>query len=286
MPERVTVPSVRARKRKLGATALAMLTAYDTPTAVCADRAGVDMLLVGDSLGHVVLGYDTALHVSVADMVHHVGAVARAEPRAMIVADLPWLSYHTGSRDAVRNAAQLVRAGADAVKLEGCRPRVVDALVRAEIPVMAHLGVTPQSVRMIGSFDVHGQAEREAEQLGSDAVTMAQSGCFAIVLSCVAGSVATRVTDLVDVPTIGFGAGPGCDGQVMIFHDLVGFGVDDPPYFARRYAATGTTIIEAVTAYCVDVRSGQFPSESETYGTLGENGVDQMTMSSPAGVSE
>lgn len=275
--DRMTVPSVRARKRRLGATPLAMVTAYDTPTAACADRAGVDMLLVGDSLGHVLLGYGTALHVSMADMTHHVAAVGRAEPRALVVADLPWLSYHTGRRDAVRNAAMLVRAGADAVKLEGCRPEVVEALVRAEIPVMAHLGVTPQSVRMVGVFDASGMNERDADDLVESASAMVAAGCFAAVLSCVPGHIAARVTDSVDVPTIGFGSGSDCDGQVLILHDLVGLGVDEPPSFARRYASTGKIITDAVAAYCVDVRKGRFPSAEETPGSVTRSVSDVMT---------
>jgi 3-methyl-2-oxobutanoate hydroxymethyltransferase len=285
MADRMTVPSIRARKRRLGAAPLAMVTAYDTPTAACADRAGVDMLLVGDSLGHVVLGYDTALRVSVADMAHHVAAVARAEPRALVVADLPWLSYHTGWRDAVRNAATLVRAGADAVKLEGCRPEIVEAVVQAEIPVMAHLGVTPQSVRMVGVFEVHAPEERYVGELVASTSAMAASGCFAAVLSCVPGQAAAKVTDSVDVPTVGFGSGPRCDGQVLILHDLVGLGVDEPPSFARRYATTGKTITDAVAAYCEDVRGGRFPPAEETAGPPADRTMAKVTSSGRGGAS-
>lgn len=256
-----TIPSLRGRKRRFGASPIAMVTAYDTPTAACADAGGVDMILVGDSVGHVVLGYENALNVSVGAMAHHVAAVARATPRALVVADLPWLSYHTGTRDAVRNAARLVRAGADAVKLEGCRPRVAEALVAAEIPVMGHLGVTPQSVRLMGGFE--DPTAQDGAELIADSTAMSEAGCFALVLSCVAPAVAERATEELPVPTIGFGSGPSCDGQVLILHDLIGLAKDDPPGFARRYAAVGATIREAVASYCADVREGRFPGTGE-----------------------
>lgn len=262
MSSSTTVPSIRGSKRAFGAPPLAMVTAYDTPTAACADAGGVDMILVGDSLGHVVLGYESALEVSVGDMAHHVAAVARAAPRALVVADLPWLSYHTGPRDAVRNAARLIRAGAGAVKLEGCRPRVVEALLTAEIPVMGHLGVTPQSDRTAGGFE--DPAAYAGEVLIAASATMSDAGCFGLVLSCVPPADARRVTEEVPVPTIGFGSGPSCDGQVLILHDLVGLARDDPPAFVRRYATVGTAITEAVASYCADVRGCRFPGPAET----------------------
>ena len=267
MPARVTVPAVRRRKVVAGADPLVMVTAYDAPTARLADAAGVDLLLVGDSLAMVVLGYDDTLSVTVDDMVHHTAAVARTAPRALVVADLPWLSYHVSPEDTVRNAARLVRAGAPAVKLEGGakRQRAVSALVDAEIPVMGHLGLTPQSVHALGGFKVQGRQPEAADALVEDALALTEAGVFAIVLEAVPAAVARRVTEAVPVPTIGIGAGPACDGQVLVLHDLLGLEDRVLPRFVRRYAslrADGTT---AVAAYAADVRSGAFPGPEETY---------------------
>src|SRR6478752_2733484 len=210
----MTAPAVRASKGS--GTPLVMVTAYDAPGARIADEAGVDLILVGDSLAMVVLGYDDTLQVTVADMAHHVGAVARAKPDALIVGDLPWMSYHVSLDDTVRNAAQLIRAGAQSVKLEGGAKRVaaVEAIVDAEIPVMGHLGLTPQSVNAMGGYKVQGR-EHDA------ALALEAAGCFAIVLEGVPDEVARMVTDAVEVPTIGIGAGAHCDGQVLVFHDLL-----------------------------------------------------------------
>ncbi|MGI8493280.1 MAG: 3-methyl-2-oxobutanoate hydroxymethyltransferase, partial [Acidimicrobiales bacterium] len=217
-----TAPSLRARKGD--GEPLVMVTAYDAPTARIADAARVDLILVGDSVAMVVLGYDDTLQVSVDDLAHHTAAVARTRPRAMIVADLPWMSYHTGPWDAVRNAATLVRAGAQAVKLEGGRKRlpVVSAIVDGEIPVMGHLGLTPQSVHAMGGFKVQARGLDAARRLIDDARALAEAGCFAIVLEGVPDQVAAMVTGAVDVPTIGIGAGPHCDGQVLVLHDVLG----------------------------------------------------------------
>ncbi len=278
-PLHVTVPAVRARKaHDAGAQSasargasdsapLVMVTAYDAPTARVADAAGVDIVLVGDSVAMVVLGYDDTLQVTVDDMARHVAAVARTRPRPLVVADLPWMSYHLSVEEAVRNAAVLVRAGAAAVKLEGGRRRlpVIEGLLGAEIPVMGHLGLTPQSVHVMGGYRVQGQQEEAAHGLVDDAVALAEAGCFAIVLECVPREVAAAVTAAVPVPTIGIGAGPDCDGQVLVFHDLVGLDDRVLPKFVRRYGSLRTQAVAAVTAYAADVRSGRFPSDDESY---------------------
>jgi 3-methyl-2-oxobutanoate hydroxymethyltransferase len=263
----ITVPAVRDRKVRDGAEPLVMLTAYDAPGARVADEAGVDVILVGDSLAMVVLGYDDTLQVTVDDIAHHTAAVARAKPRALIVGDLPWLSYHVSTEDTVRNAATLIRAGAECVKLEGGAKRVpmVEALVAAEIPVMGHLGLTPQSVHAMGGFKVQGKAHEAALALVQDAKALVHAGCFALVLEGVPTEVARMVTDAVDVPTIGIGAGDGCDGQVLVYHDVLGIEDRMAPKFVRRYAAVKDVSVEAVKAFAADVRSGAFPNESESY---------------------
>jgi 3-methyl-2-oxobutanoate hydroxymethyltransferase len=267
MSKQVTAPSVRARKVRTGADPLVMVTAYDAPGARMADEAGVDMILVGDSLAMVVLGYDDTLQVTVADMAHHVAAVARARPRALVVGDLPWLSYHVSVDDTVRNAATLVRAGAQAVKLEGGRKRVpaVSAIVDAEIPVMGHLGLTPQSVHAMGGFKVQGKEVEAAERLVEDALALTEAGCFAIVLEGVPDAVGRMVTEAVPVPTVGIGAGPWCDGQVLVFHDVLGLEDRITPKFVRRYASMKSDGVAALSAFADDVRAGRFPSDAESY---------------------
>lgn len=268
MSEKVTVPVLRVRKRRAGHAPIVMLTAYDTPTARIADEAGVDVILVGDSVAMVVLGYEDTLQVSISEMVHHISAVSRARPGALVVGDMPWLSYHTGEADAVRHAAALVRAGAAAVKLEGGRQRVavIKAIIAAEIPVMGHLGLTPQSVHVMGGFKVQAREAAAATALVDDARALADAGCFALVLEGVPAPVASAVTDAVEVPTIGIGAGAGCDGQVLVFHDLLGLGLGRVPRFVRRYADLASEATKAVAAYAADVREGRFPSAEESYG--------------------
>jgi len=262
---RVTAPAIAARKGS--AEPVVMVTAYDAPTARILDEAGVDVILVGDSVANVVLGYADTLQVTIDDMAHHVGAVARAKPGALVVGDLPWLSYHVSTSDTVRNAARLVRAGAGAVKLEGGAKRLdaVRAILDAEIPVMGHLGLTPQSVHALGGFRVQGKELDDARRIVDDAAALAEAGCFAIVLECVPDAVARLVTDTVDVPTIGIGAGRHCDGQVLVFHDLLGFDDAKAPKFVRRYAAIGRDARDAVARFADDVRGGRFPSSEETY---------------------
>ena len=272
MPDSVTVPAVRSRKRSRGAEPLVMVTAYDTPGARLADAAGVDVILVGDSVANNVLGHPDTLQVDVTVMAHHVGAVARARPRALVVGDMPWLSYHVSVEDTVRNGATLVRSGAEAVKLEGgqLRAPMVEALVAAEIPVMGHLGLTPQSVHAMGGYKVQAKEEAAAHALLLDAKALVSAGVFAIVLEGVPDVVAATVTAEVEVPTIGIGAGPACDGQVLVFHDLLGLGEGSYPKFVRRYAELGRAATEAIAAWAADVRSGSFPSEEETYHLPGD----------------
>src|SRR5437016_2169950 len=264
---RMTAPGLLARK---GAEPpIVMVTAYDAPSARTVDAAGVDAILVGDSLAMVVLGYDDTLQVTTADMAHHVAAVARTRPNALVVADLPWLSYHVSREETVHNAAALIRAGAGAVKLEGGGKRIdaVQAILDAEIPVMGHIGLTPQSIHALGGFKVQGKQLEAARALTDDAVALADAGCFAIVLECVPDAVARVITEAVPVPTIGIGAGRHCDGQVLVWHDLLGFaGPDHPaPKFVRAYAALELLATESIQRLCADVRAGTYPASAETY---------------------
>jgi 3-methyl-2-oxobutanoate hydroxymethyltransferase len=246
-----------------------MVTAYDEPGARIVSEAGADIILVGDSVANTVLGYEDTLHVDIEVMAHHTAAVARARPRSLILGDMPWMSYHVSEAEAVRNAATLVRAGAQAVKLEGGRARlgVVEAIIRAEIPVMGHLGLTPQSVLAMGGFRVQGKSVDAATALLDAAKALAAAGCFGFVIEGVPDVVGAAATEALDVPTIGIGAGPACDGQVLVFHDLLGLG--DPgrpvPKFVRQYASLGQLATEAVASFADDVRSGAFPGEAETY---------------------
>ena len=283
MGQRVTAPDVRAGK---GGAPLVMVTAYDAPTARIADEAGVDMILVGDSLAMVVLGYDDTLQVTVADMAHHVAAVARARPDAMVVADMPWLSYHGAPADSVANAGALVRAGAQAVKLEGGRRRlpVVEALLGAEIPVMGHLGLTPQSRHTLGGYRVQARAAEAIDELVADARALSDAGCFAVVLECVPREVAEAVSGAIEAPTIGIGAGPSCDGQVLVLHDLLGLESRVTPRFVRRYAALKSDAVAAVSAFAGDVRARRFPSDEESY-HLADGVAAAAGLSRPGGAS-
>ncbi|HUQ62821.1 MAG TPA: 3-methyl-2-oxobutanoate hydroxymethyltransferase [Acidimicrobiales bacterium] len=277
MTQQLTAPGIRARK---GGSPIVMVTAYDSPGARIADDAGVDIILVGDSVAMVVLGYDDTLQVTIADMAHHVGAVGRAGPRAMVVADLPWLSYHASPAETVQNAGILVRAGAQAVKLEGGSPArlvMVGALVDAGIPVMGHIGLTPQSVHVQGGYRVQGRELDQAEALAAEAEALASAGCFSIVLEGIPAELARLVTGGVDVPTIGIGAGPHCDGQVLVFHDLLGLEDRVVPKFVRRYASMKADAVAAVSLFAQDVRAGRFPSEAESYHVTGDTarGLDR-----------
>ena len=272
MAASITTPSVRARKVRAGSDPLVMVTAYDAPGARMADEAGVDLILVGDSVAMVVLGYDDTLQVTVDDMAHHVAAVARPRPRPLIVGDLPWMSYHVSVEDTVRNAARLVKAGAQSVKLEGGRKRLpmVEAIVGAEIPVMGHIGLTPQSVHAMGGFKVQGKEASAALALVDDAKALEAAGCFSVVLEGVPDQVARMVTDAISIPTIGIGAGPHCDGQVLVFHDVLGLEDRIIPKFVRRYASLKADGTAALAAFADDVRTRRFPSDEESYHLSGE----------------
>lgn len=264
---RLTAPGLRALK---GRRKIAALTAYDAPTAALLDAAGVDLLLVGDSIEMVVYGAADTLGASLDRMVAHARAVSGAAKRALVVGDLPYLTYHTTPEDAVRNAARfVVEGGCRAVKLEGGSQRLpmVRAILAAEIPVLGHLGLTPQSVNALGGFRVQGRRASEARRLLDEAKRLVDAGVFGLVLECVPAEVAAKVTEAVPVPTIGIGAGAGCDGQILVFHDLVGLTVPGArtPRFVRRYADLGAIVREAASAYVADVRSGTFPSEAESF---------------------
>jgi len=266
MTTKVTAPSVLARK---GGSKLKMVTAYDAPTARIADRAGADIILVGDSVANVVLGYEDTLAVTVDVMVHHTAAVTRTHPNALVVGDMPWLSYHSSTTETVLNAGRFIQeGGAGAVKLEGGRKRLdmVHAVLDAEIPVMGHLGLTPQSVHAMGGYRVQGREAQAAYELISDANALADAGVFAIVLEGVPDVVAEIVTNEIPVPTIGIGAGVNCDGQVLVFHDVTGLGVGGYlPKFVKQYAHIADDAVAALEEFFADVESGAFPSDAETY---------------------
>lgn len=268
-PKRVrpSVPALRTHKVRTGSDPLVMVTAYDAPGARMVSEAGADLILVGDSLAMVVLGYDDTLSVTVEDIAHHTAAVRRAGPNSLVVADLPWLSYHVSVADTVRNAAVLVRAGAQAVKLEGGAKRVpmITALIDAEIPVMGHLGLTPQSVHAMGGFRVQAKSDEAVRELIADARAVQEAGCFAIVIEGIPTEVAEVVTDALDVPTIGIGAGVHCDGQVLVYHDVLGIEDRIAPKFVRRYGSVKTDSVDALSRFAADVRSGTFPDDSESY---------------------
>jgi 3-methyl-2-oxobutanoate hydroxymethyltransferase len=265
MAGKTTAPDIAARK---GGDKIRMVTAYDAPTATIADRAGSDIILVGDSMGNVVLGRGDTLSVTVDDIIHHSAAVASVSPQALIVGDMPWLSYHSSVEETVVNAGRLVReGGAEAVKVEGGRKRLrmIRPILDAEIPVMGHLGLTPQSVHAMGGYRVQGKDAAVAHEMISDAVALADAGVFAIVLEGVPDTVAALITRQVPVPTIGIGAGPSCDGQVLVFHDVLGLHDGHLPKFVRRYARLADVAVEALERFYADVASGDFPGEAETY---------------------
>ena len=244
------------------------LTAYDYPTARFVDEAGVDIVLVGDSLGMVALGYENTLPLTMEEMLHHTRAVRRGVRKALLVADMPYGSFHGDKREAVRNAVRFVKeAGAEGVKIEGGERRMdlIAQIVEAEIPVMGHIGLTPQSMHAFGGFRVQGKSVEAAEQLLRDARAVEAAGAFSVVVESVPRELAARITSELRIPTIGIGAGPECDGQILVLHDMIGLSVGHTPKFARRYANVGEAIRNAVGAYADDVREGRFPSDEESY---------------------
>jgi 3-methyl-2-oxobutanoate hydroxymethyltransferase len=268
---KVTVPEIMQRKT-LAANAkqkkITCLTAYDYPTARLLDEAGVDVVLVGDSVGMVMLGYGSTLPLTVDEALHHTKAVRRGVQRALVVADMPYGSYHADISEALRNAMRFVKeGGAEAVKVEGGERRLelIARLTEAEIPVMGHVGLTPQSVNALGGYRVQGKTPGTADQLLRDARSVEAAGAFAIVLEAMPRELAAEITRTVRIPTIGIGAGPDCDGQVLVLHDMLGMTFQETPKFARQYANVGEIISNAVKEYCADVQSGNFPADAESY---------------------
>ena len=268
---KVTVPDLLQRKSLAAGSQnkkITCLTAYDYPTARLVDEAGVDVVLVGDSLAMVMLGHDSTLPLTLDEALHHTKAVRRGVARALVVADMPYGSYHGDINESLRNAMRFVKeAGAEAVKIEGGERRLelIARLTEAEIPVMGHIGLTPQSVNALGGYRVQGKTPNAAEQVLRDARAVEAAGAFSIVLEAIPRELAAEITKAVRIPTIGIGAGPDCDGQVLVLHDLLGLTFQNPPKFARRYANVGEAILKAVREYCADVESGRFPSDAESY---------------------
>jgi 3-methyl-2-oxobutanoate hydroxymethyltransferase len=270
---KVTVPSILERKsvvssQNSSSSKITCLTAYDYPTARLLDEAGVDVLLVGDTLAMVVLGYESTVPVTLEEMLHHTRAVRRGTRRALLVADMPYGSYHDDPMQAVRNAVRFMKeAGAEAVKIEGGERRMdlITRLVDAEIPVMGHIGLTPQSFNALGGFHVQGKTEESGEQLLRDARAVEAAGAFAIVLECIPRELAAKITAELRIPTIGIGAGPDCDGQILVINDLLGLSFGHQPKFVRRYVDVGEIVSRVASEYCRDVQQGRFPSDEESY---------------------
>jgi len=260
--QRKTLPAGNPRKK------ITSLTAYDYPTARLLDAAGVDVILVGDSVAMVALGYENTLPLTLEEALHHTKAVGRGVRRALLVADMPYGSYHGDLNESLRNAMRFVKeAGAQAVKIEGGERRLelIARLTEAEIPVMGHIGLTPQSVHSLGGYRVQGKTPATADQLLRDANSVEAAGAFAIVLEAIPRELAAEITRAVHIPTIGIGAGPDCDGQILVLHDLLGLTFQEPPKFARQYANVGEIITRAVREYCDDVQQGHFPTDEESY---------------------
>ncbi len=281
-PEKVSAPSLRASKQR--GERLVCLTAYDYPTARIVDEAGIDIVLVGDSLGNVVLGYGNTVPVTLDEIMIHLKAVRRAVQRALLVADMPYGSFHTGADDAVRNALRLVKeGGAEAIKLEGGRKRLplIKRLVDEEIAVMGHIGLTPQSINKLGAYRVQGKTAVAARELLDDALALEEAGAFAIVLEVVPREIAKLITESVSIPTIGIGAGVHCDIQVLVLHDMLGLSFGKLARFVRPYANLNETITDAVTLYADDVRSGNYPSDAESY-ALPPEAAAELNITTPA----
>src|SRR4029450_5073332 len=281
-PEKVNAPSLKASKQR--GERLVCLTAYDFPTARIVDEAGIDIILVGDSLGNVVLGYGNTVPVTLDEILIHLKAVRRAVQRALLVADMPYGSFHTGGDDAVRNALRLVKeGGAEAIKLEGGHKRVqlVKRLVDEEIAVMGHIGLTPQSINKLGAYRVQGKTAEAARELLDDALALEEAGAFAIVLEVVPREIAQMITESISIPTIGIGAGVHCDIQVLVLHDMLGLSFGKLARFVRPYANLHQVMTDAVTKYAKDVRTGTYPAEAESYGLPAET-AEQLDIEIPA----
>lgn len=266
MERSVSITKLKAMKKR--GERIAMITAYDCPSARLVEAAGIPLILVGDTLGMVVLGYDTTVPVTMEEMLHHVKAVVRGTKKAHVVADMPFMSYQASPQEALRNAGRMLKeGGAQSVKLEGGQrmAETVSLITSSGIPVMGHLGLTPQSVNQFGGYKVQGKTPAAAVRLLNDAISLEQAGAYAIVLETIPAPVAEAITERVGVPTIGIGAGPHCDGQVQVFHDMLGLFEEFVPKHAKQYAQVGATVKEAVARYVAEVKAGEFPTERESF---------------------
>ncbi len=276
--QKVTISQLKLKKEK--GEKITALTAYDFPTAKILDEAGIDIILVGDSLGMVVLGYETTIPVTMEEMLHHTKAVVRGVKRALVIADMPYLSFHLSQEESIFNAARFLKeAGAGAVKIEGAskkRLALIEALVDAEIPVMGHVGLTPQSICHLGQFKVIGKHIEEAKKIVNDALNIEKAGAFSVVLESIPLELARTITEKLAIPTIGIGAGPFCDGQILVFHDLAGFSNGYLPKFVKKYADLHKSLNKAVENYMEDVKSGRFPDDSHSYHLKSKISLDEL----------
>jgi 3-methyl-2-oxobutanoate hydroxymethyltransferase len=273
---RISTADIKAKRFKQ--EKITMLTAYDYSTAAMVDAAGIDMILVGDSLGNVVLGYENTLAVTMEDMIHHTKAVVRGSSHSMVVGDMPFLSYHISDQEAVRNAGRFIQeAGAQAVKLEGGTERsaTVKAIIDAQIPVVGHIGLTPQSVNQLGGFKVQGKDLDGAQKLIEAARAMEEAGAFAVVLECVPTLLAQKITEQLSIPTIGIGAGPYCDGQVLVVNDMLGMYKGHIPKFVKKFANLEPLIMEALQSYKHEVEEGVFPAPEHGF-TIKDDVLDKL----------
>jgi len=279
--QRITIPQLQAKKEK--GDKIVALTAYDFPIAKIVDEAGIDLILVGDSLGMVVLGYENTIPVTMEEMIHHTKAVARATKRAFVVGDMPYFSFHLSEEDTVFNASEFLKeAGARAVKIEGAsrkRLKLIETLIEAEIPVMGHVGLTPQSIHHFGQFKVKGKEINEAKKIVTDALNLEKAGVFSVVLECIPMELARIITEELRIPTIGIGAGPYCDGQILVFHDLVGFSNGYLPKFVKKYVDLHEVLSGAVKGYIDDVKEGKFPDDSNSYHLKSTKILDELKKS-------
>jgi len=266
MTQKITVPGIKAMKA--GDEKITMLTAYDTPFARILDEAGVDILLVGDSVGSVVAGYPNTLPVTVEEMIYHTRAVVKGVARALVVIDMPFMSYQISNEDAKRNAGRMIKeSGAEAVKLEGGMKMkgVIKAITAIDIPVMGHIGLTPQSIHQMGGHKVQGKADEQKRKIMEDALAVEEAGAFSVVMECIPTELAAEITEKLTIPTIGIGAGIHCDGQVLVIHDVLGLMGDFRPKFVKRYVDLRQVISQAVENYMDEVRKGKFPTEEHSF---------------------
>jgi len=266
--DRKKVTPVDIKQMKREGRKITMLTAYDYPTALLEDRAGIDIILVGDSVGMTVLGYENTIPVTMEEMIHHTKAVTRGAKSALIIGDMPFMSYHTSEREAILNAGRFIKeGGVDAVKLEGGASvkEIVRAIVKAGIPVMGHIGLTPQTISMLGGFKVQGKDAQTAQRIIDDALLLEEAGAFSVLLEAIPAPIAKRITERLKIPTIGIGAGPHCDGQVLVVHDMLGLFDRFTPKFAKRYVNLSEQMLKAFEAYREEVRKGEFPTDQHSF---------------------